>query len=113
MATKESELRKRYGVSKEPIEATKVYKKTMDHLTNKSIDASAWLIFNENTGQRYSVNVYNGGAGKNAKFSPLPTPTGKDFDKLVKGYEEAPVEDCPVAKKVKVDKSKATETATA
>ncbi len=123
MATKDSDLRKKYGQSKAPLPATKVFKKDMEHFKEKGIDASAWIIFDETRGVRVSANTYSGNAGKNFKANELPIPSEeKDVTKLTKDYTEVAVADCPIAepakkaskpKKSKAEKAETEEAASA
>jgi len=106
MATESSLQRKKFGVSKAPIQATRAFVKTPDHVfgnADKPSDVKCWMLFNDQTGTRISVNTYNGNAGKGfvAKEHPIPTDT-KEQAILTKGYDEVPVAQCPVAVAVQV-----------
>lgn len=101
MATKESDLRKQFGVSKAPIPTTRAFSKKMAHFEEKGIDNDAWMLLNDKDGTRVSVNVFRGRAGAGFKAQPKPIPTAeKDLARLLKGYTQRPVGECPVAVEV-------------
>ena len=97
MSTKQSDTRKKYGVSKAPIPATKAFVKDMEHFQTQGIDGKSWILLNVKDGTRVSVNTYSGNAGKGFKAKPMPIPEADALTKLTKGYAEVPVDGCPVA----------------
>lgn len=115
MATKSSDLRKKYGVNKAPIPATRAFVKPLDHFQDQGIDGKAWILFNEDEGTRVSVNTYNGNAGKGFRVQTHGIPADeKEIAILTKGYTEVKVSDCPVAEGTKAKaKSKKAEAVTA
>jgi len=93
-----SEQRKQFGVSKAPIVATRAFAKELPHFSEKGIDGKCWILMNDEEGTRVSVNTYNGNAGKGFKAQPHPIPDDeKVLARLIRGYEEVLVGDCPVA----------------
>jgi hypothetical protein len=103
VATESSNLRKLYGLSKSPIKASRAFVKDMEHF--KSVNGRSWILVNDQDGTRVSINTYNDQAGKNyvPQVHPLPA-DDKAFEKLVKGYTEVAVADCPVAEAIKATK---------
>lgn len=101
MATKSADMRKKYGVSKTPIPATRAFVKDMDHFQDKGIDGKSWILINDNEGTRTSVNTYDGNAGKGFKAKAIPMPADeKGVHQMLKGYTEVDVATCPVAQVV-------------
>lgn len=96
-ATLRKENRARYGVNEGPISAVKAYRKPMS-FDHAHVLAIAWILIRPD-GKRTHVNTYNGAVGKNASFeeSTYDMPEGKKLRALLKGYEEVPVTECPVA----------------
>ena len=95
-----SELRKKFGVSKTPIKATRAFMKELPHFHSKGIDGKAWILLNDSSGTRVSVNTYDGNAGKGFRRQDLPIPPDEvGMSRLTKGYHKVSVKSCPVAEK--------------
>jgi len=106
------ETRKKYGLSGQPIPATRCLAFEMDH--DFKMPAFAVLAINDAAGTFTSANVYGGNLGKgydgDTMTHPLPAADSESWKKWrKKGYEEVPVAtfDVLVAIKPKGDKPKA------
>lgn len=107
------ELKKTYGVTMKPTEATRAFKREMpfDHKTKKTV---SYILINDNStvlpdgsacvGSRTHINTYDGicGPGFNAAKATWALGDEKKLKKVLRGYDECPVEDCPVAVRVAV-----------
>ena len=109
MATKSSDLRRMFGVSKALIPASRAFVKVMDHFQETIPGGGkAWILINDADGTRVSVNTYGADdhAGKSfrAQVHPLPSDE-KELEALLKGYAVAKVTDCPVAELITAKKA--------
>lgn len=92
------EDRKKFGVTGQPIKAEKVYRRKMN-FDHDNVEAQSWVLISGN--QRVHANTYNGNAGR--RFDPTKSthdlPEDEALDKLLEGYEEVSISDCPIAEK--------------
>ena len=103
--------RKLFGVSGQPIEATRVLEMTLEHFKTQGIDGKALIVINDVAGKFTSVNTYDGNAGKGYDSSemthPLPEATSDKWKIWKKkGYVEGKVADHKVLKAIPVSKAK-------
>jgi hypothetical protein len=98
--TSQKALRAKFGVKQTPIQATQAFKKVMpfDH---EGTETRSWILITPDN-KIVRANLYNGQAGKN--FNPDDSTrdkpvSEKDMKRALKGYEEVPVEECPIAVK--------------
>lgn len=92
MVSKED--RKKYGKSGQPIPATKVLVRDMEHDSEGS--TKSWIFINEREGTRIHANSYDGALGRD--FTPQEHPFNADDKKLQKklrDYTEVEVDECP------------------
>jgi hypothetical protein len=89
--------RSKFGIVGAAIPAVKAFRKAMkfDHA---DVVTASWILIRPD-GQRTHANTYNGELGKNVDYTTntFEMPDAKKAKKVFKGYEEVPVEECPVA----------------
>ena len=89
--------RSKFGIVGAAIPAVKAFRKAMkfDHA---DVQTASWILIRPD-GQRTHANTYNGELGKNVDYTTntFEMPDAKKAKKVFKGYEEVPVEECPVA----------------
>lgn len=95
--------RQRFGVRGTPIPAVKAFKKSMD-FDHAHVTTASWILIRPD-GRRTHVNTYNGNLGRNVDYeeSTHAFPTeAKQAKSVMKGYDEVPVAECPVAEVAEV-----------
>ena len=84
--------RKKYGVLKMPLKATRVLSRPLPHFQDQGINAHALLVIDDDEGTFCSANVYDGNLGKGYDPTeithPLPTAGDEKWKIWAKrGYE--------------------------
>jgi len=80
----QKQIRRKFGVTRRPLEATRVYGREMgfDH---KDVDTRTLLVINEDDRTYIHVNLYNGNMGRNfdpaSTMQPLPDLDSEDGQK--------------------------------
>lgn len=106
-------MKKKYGVTMAPVEATRAYKRQMpfDHT---HVNTESFILINDNAtqlpdgspcnGSRTHINLYNGicGAGYNALKATWALKPEKEMVKVLEGYVPCDVSECAVAKPIPV-----------
>lgn len=94
-------VRKQFGVGGQKIQATQAFRRPMN-FDHPGTTAYTWTLITPE-GTRVVANAYNGNLGRNFNIADfthsIPTDT-KGQRKVLKGYEEVPVSECPFAEAV-------------
>lgn len=105
------DLKKKYGVTMAPVEATRCFKRKM-RFDHTKVKTESFILINDNAtqlpngkpcnGSKTHINTYDGAAGPGHDSNQCTWALGdaKKLRKALRDYEECPVEDCPLAVRV-------------
>ena len=78
--------RKKFGMAKQPLVATRILSMPMEYFQNQGMDAHSLLVINDVAGTFTSANVYDGNLGKNYDPTEITHPLPSKADERWKEW---------------------------
>jgi len=105
----DKEIRKQFGLTGKPLEATRVLEKPMNSGDFNGQKACCLMVVNDNDNTITPMNTYNGNAGNNFNPRPRPLPA-QDSERMrdylgARGYKWGKVTDHKALKEVDTKKA--------